>query len=471
MLQKLNPLFYPRSIAVVGTSESKKNIGNMWVKGLLHGGFKGNVYPVGHSGGEVKGLKILPTLSSIPGPVDYVITSIPREAVPDFLDECIAKKVQAVHFFTAGFSEADNIGRDLEQVLLQKARQGGFRIVGPNCMGIYCPEHRVPYGPDGLYMEIGGVAFLCQSGGIGFKLMELGEAMGIKYSKGISMGNGIDLDSHEYLEYLAADPRTAIIGAYLEGTRNGKSLFKVLRETAKVKPLIIWKGGRTQAGAVVAQSHTGSIVSSSVNWSTALKQAGAIEVFSIDEMTDTMLIFQQLGQWQGRGISIAGGFADGGGGICVTASDTFAEHGFSLPQFTADTEQQLGNLLGRIVNILRNPVDVGLVAGNPAIIREVTKSILADPSVDMLVIQEDIGLIFKILKRENIDAINDIFIDLRASQTKPIVAVLPHGLFETQRAEIAHRLNEARIPVFATMERAARAIRHLSQYTSRNRKL
>lgn len=469
ILEKLKPLFYPRSIAVVGTSENKSNMGNIWVRGLLRSGFKGDVYPVGHGGGEVKGLKIFPSLSSIPGAVDYIITSIPREAVPDFLDECIVKKVQVVHFFTAGFSETDTIGHEMEEVLLQKARQGGFRIVGPNSMGSYCPEHRVPYGPDGLYMENGTVAFLCQSGGIGFKLMELGEAMGIKYSKGISMGNGIDLDSHEYLEYLAADPKTAIIGAYLEGTRNGKRLFSILRETAKAKPLIVWKGGRTRAGAVVAQSHTGSIASSSVNWSTALKQAGAIEVFSIDELTDAMLIFQQLGQWQGKGIGIVGGFADGGGGICVTASDTFAEHGFSLPQFTADTEQQLGNLLGRIVNILRNPVDVGLVNGNPAILREATKSILADPAVDMLVIQEDIGLLCKILNRENIDAINDIFIDLRASQHKPIVAVLPHGLFETQRAEIAHRLNEARIPVFATMERAAKAIRHLSQYTSRNR--
>ena len=468
ILEKLKPLFYPRSIAVVGTSESKKNIGNIWVKGLLQVGFKGNVYPVGYSGGEIKGLKIFPRLSSIPDPVDYVITSIPREAVPDFLDECIAKKVQVVHFFTAGFSEADTIGRDLEQVLLQKARQGGFRIVGPNSLGIYCPEHRVPYGPNGLYMESGTVAFLCQSGGIGFKLVELGEAMGIKYSKGISMGNGIDLDSHEYLEYLAADPKTAIIGAYLEGTRNGKRLFNTLKEMAKVKPLIVWKGGRTQAGAVVAQSHTGSIASSSFNWSTALKPAGAIEVFSIDELTDTMLIFQQLGQWQGKGIGIAGGFADGGGGICVTASDTFAEHGFSLPQFSADTEQQLGNLLGRIVNILRNPVDVGLVAGNPAIIREATKSIIADPAVDMLVIQEDIGLICNILKKGTIDAINDIFIDLRASQPKPIVAVLPHGLFETERAEIAHRLNKAGIPVFVTMERAAKAIKNLRQYTERH---
>jgi len=352
-------------------------------------------------------------------------------------------------------------------VLLRKARQGGFRIVGPNSMGIYCPEHHVPYGPDGLYMKNGTVAFLCQSGGIGFKLMELGEAKGIKYSKGISMGNGIDLDSHEYLEYLAADPKTAVIGAYLEGTRDGRRLFQVLKETAKAKPLIVWKGGRTNAGAVVAQSHTGSMVSSSINWSAALKQAGAIEVFSIDELTDTMLIFQQLGRWQGTGIGIIGGFADGGGGICVTASDTFAEHGLSLPQLAASTEQQLGNLLGRIVNILRNPVDVGLVNGNPVILKDAVTAVLTDPAVDMLVIQEDMGLLLKILKRETVDAINHIFIDLRAKQHKPIVAVLPHGLFETDRAQIAHRLNEARIPVFATMEQAAKAIKNLSQHTAR----
>jgi len=291
-LKELEPVFYPKSIAVVGASAGSKKAGSLWVHTLVSAGFPGPVYPVGSKGGRIRELEIFPNLRVIPGEVDYVIVAIPRQSVLELLDDCAVKSVKAVQFFTAGFSEMDvQQGYNLEQQMLEKARQGGVRIIGPNCIGVYCPEWRIPF----LLGRLGGsgcVGFVSQSGGVAGKLATTGIARRINYSKGISFGNGIDLDASDFLQYLAADPKTDVIGAYLEGTRDGIRLFNTIKEVAPVKPLVVWKGGRTEAGAQAAMSHTGSLASSGAIWSAMLRQAGAIEVHGLEELTDTLLIFQ-----------------------------------------------------------------------------------------------------------------------------------------------------------------------------------
>jgi acyl-CoA synthetase (NDP forming) len=465
LLQELKPIFYPESIAVVGASQHSPNAGTGWVLGLVNTGFRGNIYPVNPRGGEIFGLKIYPNLTAIPGTVDYVVVSIPREAVPNLLDDCVTKKIKAIHFFTAGFSEMDEAGRKLEEEMVKKARQGGFHIIGPNCIGNYCPESRIPYGPMGTLGDSGRVGFVSQSGGIGGKLAELGMARGINYSKGISFGNGIELDAIDFLRYMAADPKTSIIGTYLEGTRNGRLLFDTMREVTKTKPLIVLKGGRTDVGAAAAHSHTGSLASSATTWSAAVKQAGAIEVYSVEELTDTMLIFQQLGRWQGKGISIVGGLADGGGGISVTAADVFAEVGLNVPQLSPTTKERLNSLIGPVGSILRNPVDVSQAGGRLSTLDEIFKAILADPVIDMLIVQQDMGILLIQMSLEAVETINNSLLSLRAMYGKPIVIVLPPGVTEPQRLQIEQKLTKSATPVFPTMERAAKAISHLSRYS------
>jgi len=467
LLQEFEPIFYPKSIAVVGVSQSMFKVGSFWLKAIIDAGFEGNVYPVNPRGGEFLGLKVYPSIREIPGIVDYVIVSIPREAVPNLLDDC-ANKVRAVHFFTAGFSEAgDTAGHKLEEELVRKAREGGFRIIGPNCIGTYSPESKVPYGPRGKIGKVGSLGFISQSGGIGEKLVELGVARGIDYSKGISFGNGIDLDSADFMEYMAVDQKISAIGSYLEGTRNGQRLFTAMREVAKVKPLIVWKAGRTEVGAAAAMSHTGSLASSAAIWSAALKQCGAIEVHGVEELADTLLIFQQLERWEGgdNGIAVVGGLADGGGGISVSASDACAELGLHIPPLATETRQKLTSLLGQVGSILRNPVDVSQSGSNPSIIRDVLGIILDDPSIELIIIQEDAGILLKYLPWEVAQAINTVFVDFRTKQDKPVVVVLPPGAAEPQRLEIEQALTQALIPVFPTMERAAKAIMNLSRYS------
>lgn len=465
-LREFEPIFYPKSIAVVGVSATSIKAGSLWVMDLLSAGFPGPIYPVGSSGGRIGDLQILPNLRMIPGDVDFVIVSIPRQSVVELLDDCAAKNVKAVHFFTAGFSETDtHEGRDLEEQMLEKARQGNIRIIGPNCIGVYCPEHRIPF-LMGILGESGSVGFVSQSGGIAVKLVTIGMARRIAYSKGVSFGNGIDLDASDFLQYLAADPKTKAIGAYLEGTRDGARLFDTMKEVARAKPLVVWKGGRTEAGAEAAMSHTGSLVSSAAIWSAMLEQARAIEVHSLEELTDTLLIFQQLGHSQGTRAAIIGGLADGGGGNSVAAGDACMENGLEVPPLSFETKQKLSELLGEVGGIFRNPVDVSQAQFRGlATLFQTIDLVVRDTISDIVIVQEDIEILLPIYSQQGLEETNEFLVELRSRHSKPMVVVLPPGSIEAERLRIEQKLLAASIPVFCSMERAAKAIHRLNQYS------
>jgi acyl-CoA synthetase (NDP forming) len=467
-LKEFEPIFYPESIAVVGVSATSIKAGSLWVSDLRSAGFPGRIYPVGSSGGRIGDLEIFPSLRLVPGEVDYVIVAVPRQSALEVLDDCAAKNVKAVHFFTAGFSEMDaQQGRKLEEQMLEKARQGNVRIIGPNCIGVYCPEHKIPF-VMGILGDSGSVGFVSQSGGIAAKLVTIGMARHINYSKGVSFGNGIDLDASDFLQYLAADPRTKVIGAYLEGTRDGTRLFDTMKEVARAKPLVVWKGGRTEAGAQAALSHTGSLASSAAIWSAMLKQAGVIDVNSLEELTDTLLILQLLEQGQGVRVAIVGGLADGGGGNSVAAGDACMRNGLKVPPLSSETKRKLSDLLGEVGGILRNPVDVSQAQfrGLPTLFQALDL-IVRDTVSDVILIQEDIEILLPVYSQKGLEEINDFLIELRRTQNKPIIAILPPGSVEMRRLEVEQRFLTASIPVFCSMERAARAILRLNQYSSR----
>ena len=465
-LKELEPVFFPNSIAIVGASWDKQKTGYQYVDGLLSAGFKGKIYPVNPKGGQLLGLEVYPSLTTIPGDIDYVIVSIPRQSVLPLLEECAAKRVKAVQFFTAGFSEAeDDIGQKLEAEIVKKAHQGGFRIIGPNCIGVYCPESKIPLGSWTTLGEDGSVSFLSQSGGMAISIVEMGIARGINYSKGISFGNGCDLDSVDFLEYFAVDPKTAIIGAYLEGVKDGSRFITTLKEVAKVKPLIVLKGGRTEAGADASISHTGALATSTTVWLTAVKQAGALPVNSLEELTDTMLLFQQFNYWDGDNIGIISGLPGGaGGGIAVSSTDTFIESGLKVPSLLQKTKQELNHLLGHVGSILRNPVDISQGRGNPQVIRKAIELVIADPRINLVMVYEDVDLLLHFFSWEHIMEMNNIFMDIRQQQRKPITVVLPPGSAIIEHKNIEQILCQGKVPVFPTLDRAAKAMVNLREY-------
>lgn len=463
-LQELEPVFYPKSVAIIGASANKRKAAYIWLKSFITAGYRGKLYPVGPDKGKILGLEIYPSLKTVPGPVDYVVVSIPREYVLSLLDDCVEKRVKVVAIFAAGFRETgDSAWRKVEEEILKKAKQGGFRIIGPNCLGVYSPEIKMPV-IEGMMGDAGTVGFIAQSGGVTSKLIAVGTARGINYSKGVSFGNGIDLDAVDFLEYLAADPKTKVIGVYIEGVRDGRRFFNAIKEVAKVKPLIVWKGGRTEAGVRATASHTGSLTSSPAVWSAALKQAGAVEVHSLEELTDTMLIFQEIGRWQGSNVLIMTGLYGAGGGAAVAATDACAGLGLNVAPLSEQTKNKLMSLLGPIGSILRNPLDVTPVLGSPSRLEKVLNLVVADPSVELIMVQEDVDIILQYFPLERLKGLNKVFIDFRKEQSKPIVMVLPPGTAEMERLEISRLLTQGRITVFPSVERAARAIMNMRRY-------
>jgi acyl-CoA synthetase (NDP forming) len=467
-LVELKPVFYPESVAVVGASEDQRKVGSSYLRCLLDGGFKGRLYAVGAKEGTIWSLPIYRNLKAIPEPIDYVIVAIPKQFILDLLDDCAAKEVKVVQIFTAGFSESGSEeGRRLEVELARKARNLGIRIIGPNCIGVYCPESGMHLPRPMLRQEgTGSVAFVCQSGGHTANLAEAGLARRIKFSKVVSFGNGCDLDSIDFLEYFAVDPETRIVGVYLEGVKDGPRLVKVITEISKNKPVIVWKGGITEAGAQTAISHTASIATSDAVWRAALKQGGAIKVQSLDELTDTILAFQFLPRLEGNRVAIIAGIGGGGGGACVAGCDACLSQGLEVPPLTEETRARLKSIIPPDGSILRNPVDVGAIALFRGLkyLPKPMELTIEDPGVDMAIIDTPLSQLIGSLSEQGFDAVLDTFIALRKAQYKPLIVVSPPLLREAEGAAMRRKLAQAQIPVYPTFDRAAKAIANVIQY-------
>ena len=458
-LKEFEYIFYPKSIAIVGASRDVTKFGTGFFRALLAADFKGRVYAVNPSGGKVLGVDSYANLRDIPDPVDYVIVSIPAKYIPALLDDCVAKGVKAVQMFTAGFKElGTEEGRKAEEALVRKAQEGGFHIIGPNCIGVCNPEINMPYGMSPAVGEPGSVGFISQSGGVGGKILNAGLIKGIHFSKIVSFGNGNELDSVDYLEYLGEDPRTEIIGMYLEGVGDGRRLFRLLREISATKPVVIWKGGQTFAGAEAASSHTGSLASSDEIWTALSKQLGIVKVSDADELADALLTLQHLRRAPGKKVGIVSGIMGGGGGESVSGTDTCSMMGLDVLPFMDETRNQLQSILPDAGAILRNPLDLGSIGHFLDILEKAMALVAADANVDVIIIQEPLDHLIAFLGKEHVKAMNDILIRLKQEQPKSVFVVSPTEMPSAGQVEIEQILSKAGIPVCPTLARAAKAI-------------
>ena len=257
----LEQMLRPRSVAIVGASQDPQKFGYKYLAALQHQGFAGRLYAVNPRAEPVLGCKGYQSLSEIPESVDYVISTVPSAAALQVVSESVEKGVRFLHFFTAQFGETgDDAKIGLERELLGLARKGGLRILGPNCMGVYHPDAGLAFWR--MPREPGGVGLISQSGGLAGELVRNLSLRGVRFSKVVSFGNALDIDEIELLEFLADDPDTTIIAAYLEGTRDGSALLGALQKAATRKPVLIQKCGRTEAGAQAVASHTASLAGS-----------------------------------------------------------------------------------------------------------------------------------------------------------------------------------------------------------------
>ncbi len=259
--------------------------------------------------------------------MDHVIVSIPAKYTPALMEECLAKGVKVVHVFSSGYAETGEPDRiELQNQLVEIARQGNMRIIGPNCLGLYYPKGKIGLSPD-FPMEAGSIGYLCQSGGNVDFTVRSATARGLRFSKVVSYGNASDINECDLLDYFAWDPETKVIAAYIEGISDGRRFDAALKKAAAVKPVVVFKGGYTAGGLRAAASHTGSLAGADAVWSGILKQAGAIRVYSVEEMVDMLMALLRMtppegpehvrpGPWRrrqrdGHGRGGAGGTAHG----------------------------------------------------------------------------------------------------------------------------------------------------------------
>jgi acyl-CoA synthetase (NDP forming) len=376
----LEQLFSPRGVAVVGASGSGKiSFAEIVVHSLKEAGFPA-IYPVNPKYDEVLGLRCYADLVSIPGVVDHVVVNIPAESAIALLEECAAKGVKSVHFFTAGFGESGFTERaELERELLNKARAGGFRIIGPNCVGLFVPKSRLT-NTVGVPLEPGPIAFISQSGGHANNIPMDGGPRGLRFSKVVSYGNALDVDESELLEYLCQDSETEIIAVYIEGVRDGRRFLSVLREAAARKPVVIYKGGRTEAGKRAAYGHTASLTSSEAIFEGVCRQTNTIQVHNLDELIDVLVSLRFVSPLpRGRGVALVGA----GGGPSVLASDELEKAGLQLPHLSSEVQAELRRYLPLAGSIFSNPVDTPNLA-TPEAISTAVRVLSQVPDVHMI---------------------------------------------------------------------------------------
>jgi acyl-CoA synthetase (NDP forming) len=350
----LDYMFHPRSVAVVGASTHDGP--GSFIGAIKEMGFKGDLYPVNPKAEEIAGLKCYPRLTDIPGHVDHVISSVPLRFVEQLVEDCGVKQVKVIHFFTAGFSETgDADAAALEARVLARTKEMGIRVIGPNCMGLYAPASGLSFMPS-LPTEPGPVAMLSQSGANAGEFCRTAAPRGLRYSKVVSYGNGTDVRESELLEYVAEDPETEVVACYVEGIRDGAHFMRALRKAAAAKPVVILKGGRTEAGTRAVNSHTGSLAGSLQIFDAAVRQAGAMRVDRMEELVDSAVAFRYVRDLVGPRAGIVGG----GGGYSVLASDEVGASGLEMPVLPPEIQQKLHDFTPTAGTSVRNPVDTSV---------------------------------------------------------------------------------------------------------------
>jgi acyl-CoA synthetase (NDP forming) len=382
LFSEIDDIFHSKSLAVYGVSR-KGGLGNILLQGFIDQEFP-NIYiinpRINEPNVEIMGVPVFSDLKSIGKPVDLVICSTHPKYVKDIIIECGEYGVKAVIIFSAGFGEKGEEGKKVEEDLLKIARKYQMRLVGPNCMGFYCPETRLSFFPA-LPTESGPLGFISQSGSIANILAFSSMLKGIHFSKSISYGNSIDLTFNDFLEYLGDDPNTNLIACYVEGMNDGRRFIELVKKISK--PIIIWKVGVTPAGSKAADSHTGSLCGNDKLWNKIFDQYGVIRVYNLEEMISMIQAF--INPMPVRACKVA--IISGPGGPAVSSADACEMNNLKLADLTKESKMKLQEFIPEFGSSMSNPIDISLQATfDPLLERKTYEIVGKDPNVDMILI-------------------------------------------------------------------------------------
>ena len=373
----LDQFFKPRSVALIGATHTPGfgyGIPLFWKKN----GWLDRAYLVNPKGGELHGKKVFPSISELPGGIDLAVVIVPSPAVREVLIDLGKKGIRAVIIESAGFAETGPEGKRRQEELAQLAKGMGIRLIGPNCVGVVNTENRFAtieiMDPS---MEPGSVAIMAQSGVFGNILLDRLPAAGLKISKVATLGNKIDLDEADFLDYFAADPGTRVILVYMEGTHDGPRLLGALRRTCGIKPVVILKSGRTPYGREATLSHTASLSGEDRLFDAAFRQAGAIRAMNLQEMVEIARVLVAQPPMRGRNI----GILTTSGSLGAMTADIVYQEGMRLPPWEPDTVEKIKARAPGWMNV-KNPLDIG----PSGIFRPACEAVFADPNPDAFIL-------------------------------------------------------------------------------------
>ncbi len=388
----LDALFSPRAVAVIGASERRESVGNAVLRNLLFGdvseasrasrerGFQGPVYAVNPKAGEILGQQAYARLADVPGEVDLIVVSIPPRYIAAVLDDAGAKGVKAAIIISAGFAEIGDDGRLLQQQMVEKAKQHGIRIVGPNCLGVLRPGQQLNASFAAAQASAGGVALLSQSGALITGVISYAEAEAFGLSAAVSLGTKADVGDVEVLDFFAADDETKAVALYAESFPEPRATFEALRRLARKKPVVALKGGTSEAGAKAASSHTGALAGSSSAYRAAFAQAGVLVPDGIGDFLTWARTLALQPPAAGRRLAII----TNAGGPGVLSADEAGRCGLELATLSAETLAALDAVLPSVWS-KNNPVDV-IGDATPERYRDALNILGRAPEVDGVVV-------------------------------------------------------------------------------------
>ena len=464
------PLFAPKTIAVAGVSGSGQGAGNRFIRTLETLGFTGEIYPMHPTLTQIDGRPAYRNFIDMPRQVDYAYIAVPGAAVPGLLEKADGK-VRFAQIMTSGFGEG---GRGSRDDLSQAIKAGGMRMLGPNSLGVYTPGGRVSFAEtQPIKNPVGQVGVISQSGGFGIDMIRYGQLRGLRFSGVVTIGNSIDLGPNDLLEHFLADDATRVIGLYLEDISDGRRFFDLLSKARARKPVVLLKGGCTSQGQKAAASHTGSLAGDMQVWQAVASQTGCILVNTVEELVETLLLFQTITpnlQRPTRNLALLGN----GGGASVVATDGFAQLGFSLAEFSADTKEQLQALNLPDGASDNNPIDLpanvfdrteGKIAG------DILDALCNDSEIHTMVVHLNLPVLLSYRGRHTAEHIIAACIAHRQSSDNPkalVIVLRSDGSADTDAARrlFTERALAEGVPVFENFTMAGRALKALASFES-----
>ncbi len=448
-------LFNPRGIGIIGVNE--KRAGRYWLSVYKYTGFDKPLYIFNPrlKGQVIDEIPVHGSVLEIPDdePIDYVIIAVPARIVPTVLEECGKKGVSFATIFSSGFSEVGN--HHLEVAVLEVVKKYNIRVIGPNCMGIFVPKNKISFSRGLLSNESGNFGGIFQSGGLAIYIAAKGQSIyGTNPSKILSIGNQIDLNFVDFLEYFLEDDETSIIALYVENIKSqeiGRKFIKVVNElTLKGKPVILWKVGSGEATRETIMSHTGGLAGSVKIWEAVAKQTGALMVNDSNELINLAMTFQHISSMpMNRNM----GITTGGGGASIETADTFERNNLKVPKLTPETVAKFKEFVPDVNTIFRNPLDLGGSMGHPETFFKSLVTLDSDPNISAVIFIKtyDFNHIF-------LETIKRAYKEMK----KPLICIAYKIVDDTSdyanKVHFKRELFKMRIPVFESVELAAKAL-------------